>query len=294
MAMHVHRLTRARIRRLFTTSPTPHARWKVFDAVRECPACARYYTQYQAAESALTGTDDPYTVFSIERTRAALFAHLDNSDIAPSSSKRPIRIVAPAAVAAAALAALFVLLPAGPTPDRAPVPSGAVMSPVTLTARGGYPPKDEADAGIRVFRVTEGGNAVDEGHALSIHDIITFTYTQVRRPGGSLALFGIQDTGDIRWYYPGYDGNKGIPIEGDKVDEPLKDGISLAVNHTPGALRITAVFSPTPLTKSDIEQAVSKLRAGPGKLEDLTPLAFTEFNAPTIQHSVIVDIGAGK
>jgi hypothetical protein len=174
------------------------------------------------------------------------------------------------------------------------MPADAALSPVTLVARGGYPQKAEADVGFRLFHVVENGSNVAETGDLSIDDIITFTYTQVNPTGGRLALFGIQETGEIKWYYPGYNEKTSIPIKGDKVDEPLKDGISLSVNHKPGRLRIIALFSKTPVSTSEIEAAVTALRKNSTPIQDLAPILLTKYSTPPIQYSVMVEIGGRK
>lgn len=293
--MALHFMTRRKIRRLFTGKLPPTERADVLKAVAGCPACAEYYNKHQALESALSGTDEPFTVFSIERTKEALFATLDKKALSKGGFYGLRGVLAPTAVATvAALLAFVILLPAGPAPDRTSMPSSAVVSPVTLVARGSFPKKADSDVGIRLFRVSDDGKSVTEGGDLSIDDIITFTYTHANEPGGRLALFGIQETGELRWYYPGYKEKMSIAIEGDKVDEPLKDGIALHVNHRPGWLRITALFTQNPLSAEEIEASTAVLRKDPKRIRALTPITLEKSSTPPLQYSVMVNIGGRR
>ena len=292
MSLHLHGLTRLRIRRLFTDAAAPKTRKQVFKALDRCPACADYYRRHQAAESVLCGVDVPYTAFSIERVGAAVIGAANPSQVSKRSALLRWSAL-PAGVASAVLALLLLPSLGGPAPDRAPLIPNATLSPITLVARGGAPRSALSDVGFRLFRVVEGGRSVEEGGDLSINDIITFTYTQVNTPGGNLALFGIQDTGEIRWYYPGYDSDTSVAIAGDKVDEPLRDGIDLSVNHTPGRLRITALFTDAPLTKAEIEAAASRIGTNTDA-EEPPPIVLSKYPEPLIQYSVIVEIEGTK
>lgn len=294
MTFHLHHLTRRSIRRLFEGPHSPSRRLRIFDAVRRCDTCAAYYLKYQTMESALAGTDDPYTTFSMERTGAALFAAMDLSPSTNNVLKKRFRVLVPVAVSVAVLFFVGLLRPFDSVSDRTLLSKEAEISPVTLVARGSYPKKAEADVGIRLFRVTEDGKAVTEEGALSINDVITFTYTQMGRAKGNLSLFGVQESGEIKWYYPGYQEETSISIEGDKVDEPLKDGILLSVNHQPGRLRITALFTDEPLAKTEIERAVSQLGAAALGVQNVVPIGLLKSAALPLQHSVIVEIGEGK
>ena len=295
MSLHVHAWTRRRIRSLFLGTLPTSVRAQVFRTLDCCPTCADYYRRYQVAESALCGVDVPYTALSIERVGTAVLGAA-----IPQAVPRHSLVLRWAAVpvgAAAALLAVLLLLPTlrGPASDRAPLSPNATLSPITLVARGGAPRRAVSEVGFRLFRVVDGGLGVKEGGALSLNDIITFTYTQVNEPGGTLALFGIQETGEIRWYYPGYDSDSSVSIAGDKVDEPLSDGIDLSVNHTPGRLRITALFTEKPLTKAEIEAAVVDVGAeADSASEEPPPIVLEKYHVPPIQYSVIVDIEEAK
>jgi hypothetical protein len=294
MGPHLHLMTQRKIRLLFEGKLPPKARTNLLKSVDRCPACAEYYARHQKLESALCGTDEPFTVFSMERTKKALFATLAEKTAPKKESSAFPRILAPAAIVAAAAVLAVFLFPGKPALDRTPITPSAVISPVTLVARGGFPQKAQADAGIRVFRVSKDAAHVSEGGDLFIDDTITFTYTYVNESGGALALFGIQNTGEIRWYYPGYNEKMSIPIEGDKVDEPLKDGILLAVNHRPGRLRIIALFTEEPLSTEEIEAATAAMRKDPELIASPTPITFEKSDTPPLQYSVMVEIGASR
>jgi hypothetical protein len=301
MGLHIHLPLRRRIDRLFASDLNPKDRARTIAAVDDCPQCAAYYRTMQALESSLCGVDEPYTHFSIERSKKALFDALDASNTTASNRSSPLFtkltfglrwVLVPTALAAIVL--LLVLGKAAPKPDRVELLPNEAISPVTWVARGSFPKKAEADIGIRLFRVTDGGTAVDESRGLSIDDIITFTYTQANPQGGTFMLFGVQDTGEVHWYYPSDGEKESIAVKGDKVDEPLKDGILLRTNHTKGKLRVTAIFSKTPVLTSDIEAAVSAMRRSPEQIMNLSPIVLVKDSISPIQYSVIVTIGDGK
>jgi hypothetical protein len=296
MRLHIHRAERRRIDRWFEADLDSSGREFMLAALNACPKCAAYYRELQMLESSLCGADEPYTHFSIERINKALWT----AQIAPNRSTKELMtprfrlVFAPAAAIVTAAFVLFLLYPTVPPSDRIDIPSKGAVSPVTLVARGAFPQKAESDVGIRLFRAVEGGAAVAEGKDLSINDIVTFTYTQANQPGGQFMLFGIQDTGEVRWYYPSYGETSSIAVNGDKVDEPLKDGILLRVNHMPGRLRVTALFSKRPVATSDVEAAVAAMRQNPGQIMNLSPIPLAKDSTPSIQYSVIVQIGEGK
>jgi len=268
MSLHVHALTRARIRRLFSTGLEPGAYRHLLRELPGCPSCAALYARLDALESALCapGSDAP-TPFALERVQAAVLQQL--AAPRPSARARWRWALAPAAVLAIALA-FVVLRPPGDS-ER-------------LAARGVGPSRG-ADVGIRLLRATP--SAIEETTTVSLDDLVTFTYTSADPSRTWLALFGVQEDGQVRWYYPGAEGSASIRVPGGRVDEALGDGIRLSVNHRPGWLRVTAVFSAQPIATRRIEEAVRALASTPPRLHDLAPLSLGD---GALEHSLLVNV----
>ncbi len=294
MGFHLHILTRRLIRKLFTTGISSRKRFHLYKSLEQCSICSNYYVLCQTIESALCKTDNPYTIFSIERTAESLFANLYKNNLRISSkqpfSRTPALIFASATIVISILFFFYLI----PFSDRLPLPIDSQLSQVHLIAKGSSTGNDLADFGIRVFRVTNNQQAVREESNLSIDDIITFTYTYADSNGGNLALFGIQNKGEIRWYYPEYGEEESIYIKGNKIDEPLGDGISLSVNHNPGLLRIVALFTKEPLSIKEIEAAAEALFKETGSIKSMEPLIFKDLDTPPTQHSVMLEIGGPR
>ena len=297
MKRHSHRHTRRLIHRMFTATLSASQRALLFENLDGCDSCATVFDTYQTMESALLGKDAPYTSFTIERVHEALVSDASTHH----SETRPRLKWIPAAVAGGisivAAVAFLILGPVGRPANhpnhRAVLGGDAALSAVTLTAKGIYPPSSASLIGIRVFAVDTGADRVREEAHLDLNDIITFTYTEAEIGVRYLALFGIQETGGVRWYYPDYNEAKSIPVDGETVDEPLGDGIDLSVNHRPGWLRIVAMFSDAPLDVDTIEDAVLKLRKHPLELKALSPLSLSETSICLRQYTIMVEINEG-
>ncbi len=291
METHRHRSTERRIDALFTAGLSPAKRTRLLAEVEGCDACAGYYGRYQLLEDVLTGTAEGVSPFVRERV-------LEGA-LAATSAENPGTVtvhwgrwstIGATAVAAAGVVILL-LLPLDPhLSSRTPLPENTGLVPAPVLAAKGYPADATADIGIRVFQVAKSGNRVDEKSAVALEDILTFTYTFATPHDGYLALFGFQETGEVHWYYPDYEEGKSIRIKGDKVDEPLGDGFDLSVNHTPGWLRIVAIFSDQPIDVAAVESGVDELRRGGDGAELSNVFPLEKFGATRLQYSVIMEI----
>lgn len=290
MGVHRHHTVQHRIDALFTSGLSPAKRAELFAEVEGCVRCGGYYRRHQMLEDALSGTVEGVSPFMRERILEAALA------ATPIHATRARRILwgrwSPmgAALAAAAMV-MFLLWPLGsPSSSRTALPENAGLAPVHVLAAKGVPASATADIGIRVFQVARRGDRVEEKDAVALNDILTFTYTYAKPHDGYLAIFGVQETGEVRWYYPDYGGEKSIRIKGDRVDEPLGDGIDLRVNHTPGWLRIVAVFSDKPVSAEAVESGVDRLRVRGDGAELSNAFPFENFGATSLQYSVIMEI----
>jgi len=282
---HLHALTRRRVRQLFLGDLSPAGHRALFAELGRCGSCAQLYARHHAAEAALCGQAEGPTPFSIERMERFI---LDTVARKPALGLARWRW-APFAAAAMAVVLLLVLWPKATPPERVFLAANDRLEEV-LVARGGATARPTV--GVRLFRVSPGGR-VDEAReaSLSLDDLVSYTYTDVRGGAQHLALFGVQEGGALRWYYPGDDGVASVPIRGDVVDEPLGDGFRLAVRHAPGWLRVSAVFSSEPIDRRVLEQAVRAASARPGALRDLSPL---DLPAGALEHTFLVEIGARR
>ncbi|MGC4123063.1 MAG: hypothetical protein QM765_52540 [Myxococcales bacterium] len=265
MKLHLHWLTRRRIRRLFASGLGASAYSDLLQEVRRCPRCAALYSRLDALETTLCAPAGP-SPFALDRVQAAVLQRLSTPRPRLSSWRWA---VIPAAASMLAVG-YFVLRP--------PPDSG-------LTVRGAGP-RASTRVGIRLLKVT--GARLEESPSLALDDLVTFTYTNAAPGKAYLALFGVQDDGKVRWYYPGYEGTASIAVSSDRVDEPLGDGIRLRTNHAPGWLRVSAVFSSRPIARESIEEAVRSLASTPSGLHDLVPLPLA--GGDLLEHSLLVNV----
>jgi len=277
---HLHWLTQSRIRRLFAVGMTPSAERSLFEAVTGCAVCGEHYRQHQRLEDALCAADDGPSVFALERVEARL--------LAASGAAQPGRgpwswLLLPAGAAALALL-LIAIWPAGQPEHRVSLGAQVELAPVEWASRGGG---DAAlsKVGVRMFRVQAQDKGVEEEGPLSIDDVVTFTYTNVASDVGYLTLVGVQEGGLLLWYYPDHGEGESISIDGDRIDEPLADGIRLGVNHRPGWLRISALFSAAPLGREEVEAAMERLGPEPSELQPLSGL-----DEEVLEHVFLVEI----
>ena len=289
MGIHFHFLTQNRIKRLFINGLPPEQHNRLLKTASTCRECGLVYRRFQELENALTN-DVVVSHFARSRVKAAIVQHFVHKQSEPVHPTKPLLrwATAGAAIVCGILLTLL-LLPADELEHRTPIPPAASLGPAPILTAKGSQHHDITDIGIRVFQVNRAGTKIDEPPSLSTGDILTFTYTYAKPLPGYLALFGIQAEGDIRWYYPDYDGKRSIEIKGDKIDEPLEDGIDLSVNHTPGWLRITALFSTNPIEVDAIEKTVSQAKDRK-TLKELTPFHITDEKGRMLQYSVIVKL----
>ena len=283
---HSHGLTRRQIERCFLEPLAGEERRRLFATLDTCARCAETYRRYARLEGVFMGQQEPLSDGAVDRVERALLATLDRV-----SAPRPpsLRRWAPLWVGAAVSAVLALLLwPAGPGPHRVPLPADAALVPA-LVARGPAP-ADNSTIGIRVFQVIAEGRSVTVAGDLTLDDVLTFTYTRVAPGAGYLMLFGWQKDGVVRWYYPDYGEATSVAIAGDKVDEPLDDGIVLGVNHRPGWLRLSALFSEQPLERAAVEAAVETRRARDGAAWSLEPLSQTGWPVAAEEYSILLEL----
>ncbi len=264
MSFHVHALTRSRIRRLFATGLAPAAYRSLLHELHRCPSCAALYSRLEHLESALCQPGGGPSPFALERVQAAVL-----SSTAEQEGEARRWALLPVAVACAAGLGLLLLR----TPE-ATVPELAARS--AASARN-------ANVGIRVLRVAT--TSLEEATTFSLDDLVTFTYTNADKSVHYLTLFGVQEDGQVRWYYPGVGESASRRISSGHVDEALGDGIRLSVNHRTGWLRVTALFSQRPLDRSEVETAV---RAAP--LPALRNLAPLDVDPDLLEHSLLVTV----
>jgi hypothetical protein len=104
--------------------------------------------------------------------------------------------------------------------------------------------------------VTAGGVTERLGAKLPARDGLVFSYTNLGpRPFGYLMIFGIDASGEVRWYHPAYDTfgtNPGsTPIEAGVVSTSLG---SLVVHElAPGPFTLHALFTRQPLHVIELE-----------------------------------------
>lgn len=302
---HIHWVTRKRMQRLFEVGLGAECHRRLLRELSGCRACAQEYRRYQRFEALLCGSTGP-TPFAIERIEELVLGQA-------IGERRPGQsgLWAIAAAFATAVSALLLYRLPGRSPEQATLASEPPVDRALL--RGGE--AKQSDVGIRLFRVTE-ANRVDETQALRLDDVVTFSYTNVRPEIRHLALIGIQNEPPkrepsvrgtlvehgnqtaqgqppsatdvaIRWYYPGGADAASIPIESDKVDEPLGDGFRLGVHHACGWLRVVALFSERPIGAAALQQAARSAGAGAGP-EELLSSALRD--SDVLEHSLLVHI----
>ena len=255
---HSHRQIEKQIARLFTVGLSGRKTRYLWRSLARCPHCATVYEQYASAERALTGSPSPISIFSIERTRNAVFQVHRKTD----GKKRAVWVKWSAAFAAVAglMAYILTSLYSGPASHRVAIPINHSQRSWELTPRG-ISRSAPSYVGFRVFAIAPANESVLEKSTLSLDDLITFTFTYAQKRDGYLMLFGLQSQSETPiWYYPDLGEKQSIAIRGDRVDEPLNDGIALSVNHHVGELRIVSLFSDKPIPVEAVEKAVRALR----------------------------------
>ncbi|MBI5549735.1 MAG: hypothetical protein HY901_38095 [Deltaproteobacteria bacterium] len=295
MSLHLHALARWRIRRLYAGGLPPRTLRALLAEVRGCPSCAGFYEQQDRLESALclassasAGPANSHLVLA-RLEPLVLEQGLDKTE--PSSGWHGFRAWAWAPALAMAAVLLWISVPDTKSQLVALDPA-ARLAQVGMVARGA-PSSPATDVGVRLLRVVPEEAVVQEAGPLSLQDVVTLVYTNFAPGMRYLAILGVQEGGRIRWYYPDYSEKTSIPVLTGVVDQPLRDGIRLSVFHSPGWLRVTALFSDRPLEKKGIEDAVRGLAARPEALHQLEPLRID--GAEVLETTFLVTIeGQGR
>ncbi|MCP4679016.1 MAG: DUF4384 domain-containing protein [Deltaproteobacteria bacterium] len=242
-------------------------------------------------ESALCDVSDSATPFALGRVEKAVLDGLEMNKSPRFSLRRKLTLaIAGASCALAVLVSTMFFLGQAPSPHRVAFDEQSRLVPVDLLVSKSGTARAEPGVGIRIIRVSPGDDRAREDATLSLDSIITFSYTCIVPGQGYLAIFGIQESGNILWYYPDYDGTESIEISDNKVDEPLGDGFRLSVNHKPGRLRAFSIFSAEPIDVNAIETAVSELLETPGAIEEVIPLKIKGYEDSLMQHSFAIEI----
>ncbi|NOZ86894.1 MAG: hypothetical protein GXP49_11615 [Deltaproteobacteria bacterium] len=266
----------------------PGSASRLDEHLRQCSACASLYSRYARLEDALCNAPDKGTVFSRDRVMARVMEQvLPCATGSPKRTSRRARLALSAAVLAAAASLVLVLAPPGRDDSKVDLPPGARLLEVGPVSKGGEA-TDTSNVGIRMFKVTDRSRLEEAGEkGLDLNDVVTFTYTNVEKGIGYLALFGLQSGPEVHWYYPGYEGSESIRIRNGVVDEPLGHGFKLCVNHEPGPLAVVAVFSGRPLDREELERIVKKKMHSTVGLDQVCPIGVKG----VLEHCLFTDIG---
>jgi hypothetical protein len=111
-------------------------------------------------------------------------------------------------------------------------------------------------AGVVAHRVTAGGVTERLGAKLPARDGLVFSYTNLGpEPFGYLMIFGLDASGEVRWYHPAYDTlgtNPGsTPIEAGVASASL--GALVVHDLAPGPFTLHALFTRQPLHVIELE-----------------------------------------
>ncbi len=254
LGVHSHFFTHRLIHRMFSRGISDTHRRRTIREAESCDRCKRVLRRYYEAEAAVY-SNDVVAAPAVERMARSIVALVP--EIEKPSRNGLVRTAGLAATLSAAICLTWLLTYWNPPDQRIALQKG--WAAAEITPRGGAP-NNTADFGIRVFSVEKEPSEVQKSEGLPLDGIITFTYTKAIAEAGYLALFSMQKDGDVIWYYPDFGEPLSVPIEGDKIDEPLGDGFKVSVNHRPGPVRIVALFSARALSTSAIEAIASKMQ----------------------------------
>jgi hypothetical protein len=110
-------------------------------------------------------------------------------------------------------------------------------------------------SGFQVHRVVGPQKLEELGAEMRVSDGLLFSYTNIGpTPFRYLMIFGLDASGEVRWFYPTYDqagtNPKSIAIEA-RANVPLPDVV--AHDYAAGPLVIHALFTREPLSVSEVE-----------------------------------------
>lgn len=285
---HSHQSCQRAIDLLFVGQLPQDGLPQLYQELESCPRCAEHYRRHHRAESTLCEAGIEPSVLALARLEQAVIASTDAAWWRWLRNQR--WLLAPAAAAPAALVLLLLLSQPGNDRLAADDPRmvAATGNAVELRPRGEQRPRS-SEIGIRAFALDPGDRIAEPDAQVSMQSTLTFAYTNVAIGIGFLTLFGIQEGGQVRWYYPSYDGNLSVYIEDNRVDEPLGDGIQLEVNHSPGWLRIVALFTVSPLETEAVEAMVRELDREGVAFDSDSPISWP--GLPYIgQHHLLVEL----
>lgn len=224
MTARDHRGVRALIDRHFTRVGASQAFSEIHAHLADCAGCRRYYELRLAAERL-----DPAALGPKERLRRTL-------GLRQRRASRLALLVPALATAAVASVAVLVMW----TPPE----------PAQFRARGG----GESGNHLAVFRVSGAGNSTPVGDSIQATDELAFAY---ENPAGKarLLVFGVDDLGEVYWYYPAWRDPTANPaavpiVAGDTLTE-LEASIRHGIRGR--QLRLFAVFTDQPRTVREIE-----------------------------------------
>ncbi len=162
----------------------------------------------------------------------------------PPSRGLPWRMALGAAVAAAAAFVVIPRLQLGDAPGEAPPRSRSAAD------------HEDRWHGIHVFEIVDGASR-PLADTMESNAKLAFTYTNLGdRAAGYLMIFGIDATGQIRWYHPAYEtagqNPQAIAIEETVADAALPDAVSHELPTGPYAIH--AVFTDRALRVEEVEK----------------------------------------
>lgn len=277
----------------------PAERWaQLRTHIAGCPSCRATYNRLAYAERLLAGgpaalsTPTPESLARVERAVLAETAPEQSVGVRvrgvfAAFFARPQRWV-PAFAGGLAVLAGVLVLPRLLDEPRGGSPGAPSLAPSVdvegFQPRGATTPKVVRASGIRVFCL-EGSSvrAVGGAHSGDPHSgdaagavacprAANLRFS-VRNTGAYRFLFlvGVDETRALKWYAPRPPADASEPAPSGTAEEPVGRPLRIAVNHDPGALRVYALFSDTPLFARDVQGAVSRL--GAGALPPALPLA---------------------
>lgn len=124
----------------------------------------------------------------------------------------------------------------------------------------GTPIRDGDWAGLVASRVSPEGVASPLAGELLQTDALTFSYANGGpRPFTHLLVFGVEASGAVRWYYPGWEDPtldpEASPIMASSTAIDLPEKITHTLN--PGRFVLHAIFARSPLHVSQVERALA-------------------------------------
>ncbi len=90
------------------------------------------------------------------------------------------------------------------------------------------------------------------------------------------AFFGVDETGDLLWYGPSPAAPGPVAVEASHDIEPIGETIRLEVNHSPGTIRVHAVFAPEPIEHAALQRRLE--RKGGRELREASRLGFERWS----------------